>query len=62
MKKITDSKFKMSIKLEVYDEKFSAIYFGSMPELINILQKDYNLNNVYQVIILPIVEAENESD
>lgn len=58
---VDKNKFKMTLKVEYDGDRFSAVYYGSVSELI-IKLKDYDLDHVYQVIILPYVdEVKNDN-
>lgn len=50
------NKFKMTLKVEYDGDAFSAVYYGSVSELISKL-KDYDLDHVYQIIILPYIDG-----
>ncbi len=54
--KMDKKKFKMTIKVAYDTDCFSAVYYGSVSELISKL-KDYELDQVYQIIILPYLDG-----
>ena len=50
------NKIKLAIKVNYDGDTFVGVHYGSVPELVSKL-KDYELNCVTQIIILPYVDG-----